>query len=430
MRPDVGSRQLIAVVAAGLFLSALLPAAKQEVDRKSSGAPEVFEQIGGMLEDLRSIMGFGPRVPVKFSTISKARFRALYRKRMREQQDPREVRGEVLFLKLFGLVPADFDYEKTVLDLLSEQAWALYDFKRRSLYLAEWAPPEAREFAVLHELVHAVDDQHFNLMRYVEGAKESEQQLARLAAVEGQASWVMTEWVMRQSQKSLVGNRLLAITTASATRFEAEQFPVYKDTPLYFREVLIFPYTAGLLFQHDVIERFGMDGLRRVFQQPPETTQQVLQPALYLEGVTPERLELPSFKAPKGYKRIYEGTFGQLDHSILLEQHLGGEDRGALLDDWRGSRFEVLERRRTGDSLLRYAARWADEESAKEYYHLYRQVCERKWDGLELVDTGPGRCEGMGPSGRVVLELDGKTVRSAEGLPAPENGGDETCCEH
>lgn len=413
----VAARKLAALAAALLLPMLPVVAAEDEAPATPTDKSQVFEQVDSMLEDLREIMGFGPRRPVKFTTMSKARFRALYHKRMKAEQDPREIRGEVLFLKLFGFVPDDFDYEKTVLDLLSEQAWALYDFKRKTLYLSDWAPPDAREFALLHELVHAVDDQNFNLMRYVEGAKESEQQLARLAAVEGQASWVMTEWAMRQSGRSLVGNRLLAIAAASATRFEASRFPVYESTPLYFREALIFPYTDGLLFQHDMIERFGMEGLKRVFRQPPQNTQQVLQPELYLEGLAPEAPELPPTRLPKGFKPVYDGRFGQLDHRVLLEQHLGDEDRDDLLDKWRGSQFEVFERRRTGESALRYAVQWEDTDAAREYYHLYREVCERKWDGLELVDRGLDRCEGSTDSGRVVLELEGSVVRSTEGLP-------------
>ncbi len=275
---------------------------------------------------------------------------------------------------------------------------------------------------MVHELVHAIDDQNFNLRKYVEGAKRSEQQIARLAVVEGQASWVMTEWVMRRSGRSLEGNRLLAIATASATRFEARQFPVYERTPLYFREILIFPYTDGLIFQHAMIDRFGSDGLKRVFRQPPETTQQVLQPALYLRGTVPADPELPPITLPKGFRRVYEGTFGQLDHRILLEEHLGEDDRNELLDKWAGGRFEVFENRRTGSAALRDAVRWADAQAASEFYHLYRQVCERKWSGLELVDSGPGRCEGTGPAGRVVVELVGSSVRSVEGLPPGENG--------
>ena len=389
----------------------------------------VFDEVDSMLEDLREIMGFGPRGPVKLETITKAQFRRLYQKRMKEEQKPREIDSEVAFLKLFGLVPEDFDYEGTVLDLLSEQAWALYDYKRRRLFLADWAPPEAREYALVHELVHAVDDQQFNLDKYVRSARESERQLARLAAVEGQASWVMTEWAMRQSGKSLRGNRLLAIATVSATRFEAEQFPVYESTPLYFREVLIFPYTDGLLFQHDVIERFGTDGLKRVFERPPQTTQQILQPDLYLEGLDPSPPRLAQVAMPKGFRRIYDGTFGQLDHRILLEHHLGDQDRSDLLRKWRGGRFEVYKKRRKGRGILRYAVRWEDREAAREYYHLYRQVCERKWSGLELIDSGDGRCEGASLLGRVLLELDGSTVRSVEGLPeSPVTEELEQCC--
>ena len=414
----------VALLGLALLLRSAAPAAAD--DHPAPGAApwaEPFGQIEALVEELREIMHLGASSPVKAKTISKAEFLALYEQRMNEQQSPREIHGEELFLKLFGFVEDDFDYQKTMLDLMGEQAWALYDFKQGTLYLSEWAPTEAREFALVHELVHAIDDQNFNLRKYVEGAKLSEQQLARLAVVEGQASWVMTEWVMSQSGKSLRGNRLLAATTATATRFEAEQFPVYESTPLYFREVLIFPYTDGLLFQHEMIERFGTDGLSRVFEQPPLTTQQILQPDLYLQGTGPDHPDLPRAALPKGFRRVYEGTFGQLDHRILLEQHLGAGDRRDLLDKWKGGRFKVFENKRTGRAVLHYAVRWADPEAAREFYNLYRQICERKWNGLELVNSSRDRCEGVGADGRVWIELEGDTVRSVEGLPSDGTGG-------
>ena len=415
-QPSPHRRAKLAAARCIVALVALASAATT-VEASEDKTPRVFQQIDSMVEELKGIMGFGPRGPIKHKTISKAAFRKLYATRMKQSQKPKELERELLFLRLFGLVPDDFDYEKTVLDLLSEQAWALYDFKQRELYLADWAPAEALEYALLHELVHAIDDHHFSLLKYVDGAKESEGELARLAAMEGQASWVMTEWAMRQSDKTLEGNRLLAIATASATRFEAQQFPVYDRTPLYFREVLIFPYTDGLLFQDELVRRLGSDGFRRVFEQPPETTQQILQPSLYLRGFVPEAPPLAEHPLPKGFKRVYDGSFGQLDHRILLEHHLGDEDRGELLDRWRGAQFEVYEKRRSGESLLRYAVRWADGDAAREYYHLYRQVCERKRAGLALVNRGPDRCEGSTDAGRVVLEIHGNVVRSVEGLP-------------
>ena len=181
--------------------------------------------------------------------------------------------------------------------------------------------------------------------------------------------------------------------------------------------MLIFPYTDGLLFQDELIRRLGKDGFKRVFEQPPETTQQILQPSLYLSGVAPDAPPLLEHPLPKGFKRVYDGTFGQLDHRILLQHHLGDEERWELLDRWQGAQFEIYEKRRTGESLLSYAVRWQDSDAAREYYHLYRQICERKRPGLALVDRGSDRCEGSTASGRVVLEIDGNIVRSVEGLP-------------
>ncbi len=373
-----------------------------------------FDEVDDRIAELKSIMGFGPRHPVKLRAIDKNEFLDLYRTHLRKESSPKKLHGERLFLQTFGFVDEDFDYEQSVLDLMGEQAWALYDFQRKNLYLADWAPEDALEFAFVHELVHAIDDQTFNLRKFTKAAEKSEEQAARLAVMEGQAAWVMTEWVMRQNGRSLEGNRMLAIATASATRFEAQQFPVFRSTPLYLREALIFPYSDGLMFQHDMIERYGKDGLKRVFTNPPTTTQHVLQPDLYVQGVEPESPALPDFKVPRGYRVAYAGEFGQLDNRILFEQHLGEGEFGALLDGWRGGQFEILEDRRSGKILLRYAAAWESEETAQEYYHLYRQICERKLAGLELVSVDERRCEGTTERGKVWLELNGSVVRSVE----------------
>ena len=172
--PSLGS--LIRNCSVGALALVLVPAPGLSDGDRLPAATSVFGKVDAMLEDVERIMGFGPRRPIRRKTISKQAFRRLYQTRMREEHKPREMERELIFLRMFGLVPAGFDYEKTVLDLLSEQAWALYDFKRRQLYLADWAPEDALEYALVHELVHAVDDHNYNLKKYVGAAAESEHQ--------------------------------------------------------------------------------------------------------------------------------------------------------------------------------------------------------------------------------------------------------------
>ena len=121
----------------------------------------------------------------------------LVEKRIREEIKPEEVRLDELFLKKFGLVDDDFDLVQQLTDVLTEQATALYDFKTRTMYLATWTPEDMQEFALVHELAHALADQHFDLGKFVKQAKGADEDLARSAVLEGQASWAMTEYVLR-----------------------------------------------------------------------------------------------------------------------------------------------------------------------------------------------------------------------------------------
>ncbi len=378
----------------------------------------LFSRVDAMLADVREIMHFGASRPIRRSLISRKQINELIDKRLAEAVRPDEIRREETFLKLFGLVADDFDLKQALVDVLTEQATALYDYKTRNLYLSTWTPQDLQEFALVHELVHAVADQRFGLEKFVKKSKTADEDLARSAVIEGQASWVMTEWVMRQGGQSLAENRLLAVASAAASRIEAKDYPVYAQAPLYIRETMIFPYADGLLFQQSLIERYGKEGFTRVFEQPPLSTQHILQPELYHAGVKPAAAALPALRRPKGYKKIQEGVLGQLDHEVLLRRHLGEDREFPVAEKWRGANYEMYERRRSGAVLLRYASRWADDEAAAEFFQLYRQVCESKWDGFAADGEAPDAVSGTAPNGRFVLSRKGALVQALEGLPA------------
>ena len=199
----------------------------QETELAGERNTELFSQVDGMLASLSEITGLEVRKPIPREMLTRDEIRELIESRIAQESNPEEVRREELFLKLFGFVGDDFDLKGEVVDVLTEQAIALYDFKTRRLYLATWTPEEMQEFALVHELAHALADQHFNLKRFVKRARSSEEDIARSAVMEGQASWLMTEHVLRQSGRSMVGNRLLAIAAASASKVEADRFPVF-----------------------------------------------------------------------------------------------------------------------------------------------------------------------------------------------------------
>ena len=282
----------VAVLAAGY------PIWGQETEISDEQSTELFSQVDGMLASLSEITGLEVRKPVPRELLTRDEIRELIESRIAQESNPEKIRREELFLKLFGFVGDDFDLKGEVVDVLTEQAIALYDFKTRRLYLATWTPEEMQEFALVHELAHALADQHFNLKRFVKRARNSEEDIARSAVMEGQASWLMTEYVLRQSGRSMVGNRLLAIAAASASKVEADQFPVFSAAPLFLRETMLFPYAEGLLFQQEIIDKLGAQAFSEIFRRPPSTSQHILEPDSYLEKRLANHPVLPKLELP------------------------------------------------------------------------------------------------------------------------------------
>ena len=400
-----------------LFVAVSSPASPRDAELGPEKGERLFAQIDEMLAEMSKMTGLELTRPIKRSIITREEIRDLVETRLKEETTPEEIRAEELTLKMFGFVGEDFDLAKQYIDVLTEQATALYDYRTKELYLATWTPEDLQEVALVHELAHALADQHFDLGKYLSKSSGADGDLARAAVLEGQASWIMVEYAMRQSGKSMVESPLLAVTAASASRFEAGQYPAYSSAPLYIRESLLFPYTEGLLFQQAVIEKRGAAGFSEVFRKPPVSSQQILDPEAYFGQRIPTKPRIPKVRLGRGYKTLSQGEVGQWDHSILLKQFIGEEEARELSPHWRGAYYKLRENKARGQAVLAYAVEWSSPERARRYFELYRKICERKWLPSNVEETSAGQVVGHSDKGGFVLTLNGRTVTSIEGLP-------------
>jgi hypothetical protein len=250
-----------------------------------SQAREIFSEIGGILQDLHEITGFKIKHRVPAEIITRDKVKEFLEQRMKEASSPEEIRVEELTLKKFGLVPQDFDLAKNTVDLLTEQAAAFYDFHRKRMFITDWTPSATREPALVHELGHALADQNVNLDKFIkQGQKSDDGSMARLAVMEGQASWLMAEYLARKAGQSLATSPACWRPWRTAIESGAGEFPVFESEPLYLRETLTFPYSQGLLFQNAVYQRMKQKSFEEVFRKPPVSTQQILHPDTYFSG--------------------------------------------------------------------------------------------------------------------------------------------------
>jgi hypothetical protein len=155
---------------------------------------------------------------------------------------------------------------------LSSQVIGYYDPSTGQLVFLGTDHPDATERLTLaHELTHADDDQHFNLLRIngLENRCLDEEQMAALGAVEGSAVF----FSIRVAQRFFSKGDLASLF--------AENVPSPRGVPPFVQRLLIWPYVDGPRFIAALDARGGLPEVNRALRRWPVSTEQVMHPELY-----------------------------------------------------------------------------------------------------------------------------------------------------
>ena len=402
-----------------VFLAAIVAAAALLGQPASS----VFHQVDQMVAALSEITGWQIHKKVPSQMLSKADFRRFVESTMKDSDSKREIRAEELTLKMFGLVPQDFNLARETVDLVSEQAAAFYDYHRKRLFILDsTTKDDERRVALVHELAHALADQHHPLGKYLHrGDPDDDAATAREAVMEGQANWLTWAYESKRvGGKAEVSPRLLERVTSDDKGISSE-YPVYSTAPLYLRESLVFPYNAGMRFQDEVFHRLGRPGFDAVFARPPRSTQQILHSDAYLSDKVPTEPVPPPLTAFAGkdarqFRLLVEGGVGEFDHAVLLRQYVGNYEGAAAAAHWRGGSFRLWEHKREKYPVLAYTSEWDSPDAARAYFALYQRVLAGKWKRMDVSERSAEEVSGVGDTGRFQVRLSGSLVQSIEGL--------------
>jgi len=401
----------------------LLPAALLfAVSSFAETAPAVFLHVDQMVASLAEITGWPVKKKIPSEILTKNKFKRYLSLHIKDGSHDKETRAEEQALKMFGLVPQDFNLARETEDLLGEQAAAFYDYKKKRLYIIDSTPEgEEQQMALVHELAHALADQQHSLGKFLsQGSPDSDETSAREAVMEGQATWLTWAYeAKRAGGKGEVPLKLLEQLTREHD--DGALYPVLDRTPLYMRESLLFPYNAGARFQDAVYRKMGREAFEAVFARGPRSTQQILHPAAYFDNKAPgsvEPLSLDKFEGKRAgqFRAIIEGAVGEFDHAVLLRQYIGQEQGVEAARHWRAGWFRLYEHKKEGYPVLSYTSQWDSPEAAQSYFALYQRVLKGKWKKMEVAAASDTEVSGSGDSGRFVVRISGATVQSVEGL--------------
>jgi len=383
-------------------------------------AAPLFSEIAAMEQGLSEITGLQFRRTVPYAVMNKDQLRRYLEQRVKESIKPADIRAQELTLKLLGMVPPNFDLRQNTVDLLTEQAAAFYDYNKKKLFMLADSGGTDEEIALVHELAHGLADQHFPLGKYIsEGMRSDDAATARQAVMEGQASWLMTAYLSKKAGgPGEVSDAVLDLMTHTM-EVSPEQYPVFSKAPLYIQEMLVFPYADGMLFQNAVFQKLGRASFAEVFRHPPASTQQIIHPDRYLAHIQPQIPDSPPVPAAREFRRLAEGTLGELDYRILLTEYAGKEEGESMAAHLLGSSYQLVEHKQGGWPALAYASTWDSPESAKKFLGLYVRVLRGKWKSLEIESQTDSRIKGRGDGAYFRVWTEGAVVNHLEGWQSP-----------
>jgi hypothetical protein len=375
------------------------PAAAKNNAADTDFAAAADEVLGQMSE----ITGLKLRTSLKKSLRSREQIRAYVVQEMNEDKDAQERYAGARSAEAFGLLPKGFDLDSFMVELLTEQIAGLYDPKAHEFYVADWIPIEDQRMVMAHELTHALEDQHFEIEKWVKAARPNDDgELAREAVLEGSAMVAMVEYLLQGTGQKLQD---LPDIDPSMLIGDMAETPMLKKAPAFLKDALIFPYLDGLTFCHTVLKPTGWDGLPEIFAKPPVSTQQVMHPELYSSGRVAAVVAIPSMDKALGkeWTKLEDNIMGEFGWKEVLKQFLGAERGKSLAAAWDGDRYMVYEQKQSKRLLLITRERLATEQQVQRFFGQYSEALEKKHDKRTHLFRRPDFFSFDTPEGGVFL---------------------------
>ena len=374
--------------------------------------PEQAKQLFSLVDQLIQFSSQETGLPVKSTVKRQLTTRTAVESYLNEKfQDDegakRLQRGEIV-LKKFGMLDRDFDLKPFLLALLKEQIEAYYDSKTKTVNMLDWVDIDEQKPVLAHELTHALQDQHVDLEKWgdqtpsevstnyrddVDHLAKDEVDTAREAVVEGQATAVMMDNILKPMGKSLIKDPEV-VDLIKQQMAGSDNSPVLARAPLLLSESLLFPYREGLSFEQDLwMDQGQAAAFTGALDRPPSSTWEIINPREFEKSKIPVVPLMPDIHpiVDSTYKAYDIGQVGELDLHILTELFGGDNAARDLTSSWDGGIYwagqrlsakTTAELASTKSISLLYLSAWKNEASAQAFAKLYANSLGRKYSGL------------------------------------------------
>ena len=314
-----------------------------------SDAPQADPRIARMLTRVSRTRELQAKHAVPGTTLGRDALIARVRAHVEKEVPHQAIVDEGLFFQLLGVVPAPYDYEKAMFSLLQAQLAGYYEPADGTMYMAQDLEDDLADATLSHELVHALQDQHWDLKtRSKYAAGQSDLQVATSALAEGDATSTMIDVSLASMAGAMGGPR-------SALDIPAQLFDQVVrgslqsgaagtgNAPHVMVAGLVAPYVDGTAFVNELRRRGGWAMVDQAWADAPKSTEQVLHVDKWVAHEAPVTVAAPPFASlGAGWTSAATDTTGELGLRVLAEEWMPHPQAAQLAAGWGGDRSVLV----------------------------------------------------------------------------------------
>ena len=297
-----------------------------------SAAEETVARALKYVSHLRELDALGP---VKGRVISREEMVSRVEHDLDSEIPPAVVgaSGQILFA--LGTVPASFEYRHGLLEVMRSELLGFYEPHEKTMFLGADLHGQELDATLWHELVHALQDQHYGLEKLLGWSDDAgDWQAAVHGLAEGDATSAMIDalyagkGMLAPDLPDSVMDLQSALTTGSVLQ-----------VPAIIKRSVVAPYIDGLSFVNALRRRGGWPAVASAWQRLPASTEQLLHLDKYDAKELPEAIPAlaPSATGPK--QATYSDICGEETLRVLFEEWMPARVAHDAASGWAGDRI-------------------------------------------------------------------------------------------
>jgi hypothetical protein len=397
----LGAAIVVLLVAAGV--TAVAKAGDDEPAHPSRWDPRVADLAAFVERD----RGLQFDHPVEVDFLSREDYRKLVTTDADElgDDDLKDLDEQSSVLRALGVASGKLDLAAALNDESDSGTLAFYDPSDKRVHVRGTKVTVGLKVTLVHELTHALQDQHFDLDDLLDDADDDGQATARRALAEGDATRIEDDYV--DSELSDADQQAYD----DEHQGEVDQSEIgTADVPDFVQATFAAPYALGSPFVTMLVDKGGNKEVDRAFRHPPSTEEHLFDPVSFLAG---ERA-----KAPKLGLKVDDdesGVLGPPTWYLVLGQRIDADQALDAALGWDGDTYGQF--RLDGRTCIRAVFRGDTERDEDEMGaaidawapkvpggHAQR-VDVAGHPGLEACDPGPDLDLGVAPISSKLLAV-------------------------